>query len=116
MDRVPDGDDLAVWLTSARQTVEEVKDQQRRAVELQKEVRRLDKLLAKYDADLQSLAVREAAANAEWQVVLSRLNFPRRLDRRAGSRSDRQVERHARPTRRPSRRRGTHRRDAVAHH
>ena len=76
VDRVSDGDDLTVWLTSARQTVEEVKDQQRRAVELQKEVRRLDKLLAKYDADLQSLALREAAANAEWQVVLSRLNFP----------------------------------------
>ncbi len=76
VDRVPDGGDLPRLLTAARQSVEDAKDQQRRATELQKEARRLDKQLAKYDADLQSLTVRETAANAEWLAVLSRLNLP----------------------------------------
>ncbi len=68
--------DLSGLLTAARQSVEDAKDQQRRAAELQKEVRRLDKQLVKYDADLQSLAANAAAANTEWQAVLSRLNLP----------------------------------------
>ncbi len=67
---------LSVHLTSARQAVEETKDQQRRTAELQKEARRLDKQLAKYDNDLQTLTMRETVANAEWQAVLSRLNLP----------------------------------------
>ncbi len=76
VDRVPDGGDLPRLLTAARQSVEDAKDQQRRATELQKEVRRLDKQFAKYDADLQSLIARETVASAEWQAVLSRLNLP----------------------------------------
>ena len=67
---------LSVHLTSTRQAVEETKDQQRRTAELQKEARRLDKQLAKYDNDLQTLTMRETVANAEWQAVLSRLNLP----------------------------------------
>ena len=69
-------DDISVLLTSAKQAVDDAKGQQRRMGELQKEIRRLDKLLAKYDEELQSLSVREASANAEWQTVLSRLNLP----------------------------------------
>ncbi|MEK6259498.1 MAG: AAA family ATPase [Planctomycetota bacterium] len=70
------GDDIAVLLTSAKQSVDDAKDQQRRTGELQKEVRRLDKQLAKYDDELQTLAMRETAAHAEWQALLSRLNLP----------------------------------------
>lgn len=70
------GDDVAVLLTSAKQSVDDAKEQQRRAAELQKDVRRLDKQLAKYDDDLQRLATRDTAANAEWQAVLNRLNLP----------------------------------------
>lgn len=70
------GDDVSGLLASARQSVDEARDQQRRTTELQKEVRRLDKQLAKYDADLQRLATRETTANAEWQAVLNRLNLP----------------------------------------
>ncbi|MBC7816226.1 MAG: AAA family ATPase [Planctomycetaceae bacterium] len=67
---------LPACLTSARQAVDEAKEQQRRTTELQKEVQRLDKQLAKYDEELQSLAKRETAANIEWQGVLNRLNLP----------------------------------------
>ncbi len=70
------GDDVAVLLTSAKQSVDDAKEQQRRTSELQKEVRRLDRQIAKYDDELQSLSTHETAANAEWQVVLSRLNLP----------------------------------------
>ena len=69
-------DAVAVLLVSAKQSVDESKDQQRRTTELQKEVRRLDKQLAKYDEELRSVATREAAATSEWQAVLSRLNLP----------------------------------------
>src|SRR5207248_3333338 len=69
-------DDASGLLASVRQSVDKAKDQQRRTTELQKEVRRLDKQLAKYDADVQKLATRETAANAEWQAVLNRLNLP----------------------------------------
>jgi len=70
------GDDVAVLLTSAKQSVDDAKNRQRRMGELQIEVRRLDRQLAKYDEELQSLSTRETAANAEWQAVLSRLNLP----------------------------------------
>ncbi|MCX7418337.1 MAG: AAA family ATPase [Planctomycetia bacterium] len=63
-------------LQLAKQSVDDAKDQQRRAIDLQKEARRLDKQIAKYDADLQNLAEREGGANAEWHAVLSRLNLP----------------------------------------
>ncbi len=63
-------------LQLAKQAVEEAKDQQRRTTELQKEIRRLDKQLAKYDDDLKNLTARETTANAEWTAVLSRLNLP----------------------------------------
>ena len=63
-------------LSSARQAVDEAKEQQRRTTELQKEIRRLDKQLAKYDDDLKSVTTRETTANAEWKAVLSRLNLP----------------------------------------
>lgn len=70
------GDQASILLTSAKQSVEEAKDQQRRMIELQKEIRRLEKQLTKYDDELKSLAERETAANAEWQAVLNRLNLP----------------------------------------
>jgi uncharacterized protein YhaN len=70
------GEDAAVLLTSAKQSVGDVKEQQRRISELQKEVRRLEKQLAKCDDELHTLATNEAAANTAWQAVLSRLNLP----------------------------------------
>ena len=70
------GDDVSGLLMSAKQAVEESKDRQRRTSELQKEIRRLDKQLAKYDDELKNLATRESAAKAEWQAVLKRLNLP----------------------------------------
>ena len=70
----------SVLLVSARQAVDAAKDQQRRASELQKDLRRLDKQLAKYDDELKALATRETAANAEWQAVLKRLNLPANWD------------------------------------
>ena len=67
-------------LQLAKQSVDDAKGQQRRATELQKDVRRLDQQLAKYDDELQRLAARESAANAEWQAVLKRLNLPANWD------------------------------------
>ncbi|MFM9965263.1 MAG: ATP-binding protein, partial [Planctomycetaceae bacterium] len=67
-------------LQLAKQEVDDAKDRQRRKSELQKEIRRLEKQLAKYDAELQSLATRATTANAEWQAVLSRLNLPTHWD------------------------------------
>jgi uncharacterized protein YhaN len=69
-------DEVSGVLASARQSVDEARERQRRTTELQREVRRLEKQLAIYDADLQRLATRETAANAEWQAVLSRLKLP----------------------------------------
>ena len=71
-----DSDDVSLLLTFARQTIDVTKDQQRRTAELQKEGRRLEKLLAKHDDEMQRLAQSESDASAEWQAVLSRLNFP----------------------------------------
>ncbi len=68
--------DVSVLLSTVKQSIDDAKNQQRRTSELQKEIRRLDKQLAKYDAELQTLAARETAASAEWQAVLSRLNLP----------------------------------------
>ncbi len=72
--------DVSVQLTSAKQTVDEAKDEQRSASELQKEIQRLSKQLAKYDDELQNLASRETTANAAWQAVLNRLNLPANWD------------------------------------
>ena len=70
------GDDISVRLIAAKQAVDDAREQQRRTADLQKEIRRLDKQLAKYDEDLQNLSAQETAANAEWQSVLSRLKLP----------------------------------------
>ena len=70
------GDDVSALLVSARQAVDEAKDEQGRLRELQKETRRLEKQLLKYGDELQSLAIRETAANAAWQAVLNRLHLP----------------------------------------
>ena len=72
--------DVTSLLLSARQSVDEANNQRRRTGELQKEVRRLDKQLAKYDDELHSLATRETAANTAWRAVLSRLNLPAEWD------------------------------------
>ena len=76
---LPD-DDVQVLLTSAKQSVQEAKDHQRRTVDLQKEVRRLDKQLAKYNNDLQILADCSAAADVEWGLVLNSLDLPTEWD------------------------------------
>ena len=70
------GEDPAVLLASAEQTVEEAKEEQRRSKELQREIKRLTTQLAKYDDELTTLAKREAESQAEWRAVLSRLNLP----------------------------------------
>lgn len=70
------GDDASALLMSARQSVDEAKDQQRRMTESQKEIRRLGKQLEKYDADLQTLATNETTEKTEWEAVLKRLNLP----------------------------------------
>ena len=72
---VADGD-ASAQMAAARQTVDEAKDQQRRTSELQKEIRRLDRQLAKSAEELQSLATRESAANCDRQAVLGRLKLP----------------------------------------
>jgi uncharacterized protein YhaN len=69
-------DEVRGLIVSARQSVDEAKEQQRRKTELQKEIQRLEKQLAKYDADLHDLNTRETIANAEWQTVLRGLNLP----------------------------------------
>ena len=71
---------MSVYLTLAKQTVDEAKDEQRSASELQKETQRLGKQLAKCDDELQSLASRETLATAAWQAVLNRLNLPANWD------------------------------------
>ncbi len=68
--------DVSDLVTAVRQAVDDAKAQQRRTVELQKEVRRLEQQVAKYDGDLQSLTTRETAASANWLAVLRRLNLP----------------------------------------
>jgi uncharacterized protein YhaN len=73
-------EDISVVLTAAKQAVDEAKDQQRRTAELQKEIRRLEKQLAKYDAELETLNGRGTAADAEWQAVLNRLRLPAEWD------------------------------------
>ena len=70
------GGDVTGLLASARQSVDEAKDQRRRISELRKEIRRVEKQLAKYGEELQNLATRESTANAEWKAVLNRLNLP----------------------------------------
>jgi uncharacterized protein YhaN len=68
--------DLAMLLASAQQTVEKSKEQQRRAKESQREIKRLGTQLGKYDEDLADLATREAESQTVWQAVLTRLNLP----------------------------------------
>lgn len=74
------GDDIGVILAAARQSVEAEKDRQRRASELQKEIRRLDKQLAKFDDALQGSVARETAANEQLRTFLVRLNLPAEWD------------------------------------
>jgi uncharacterized protein YhaN len=68
--------DSSELLAMVRQSVDEAKEQQRRSIELQKEIRRLDQQVAKYDADEQGFLTRETAAAAAWQGILSRLHLP----------------------------------------
>ena len=68
--------EVSVLLMSAKQAIETANEQRRQTGDLQKEIRRLDKQLAKYDAEIADLEKQEAKASAEWQVVLTRLNLP----------------------------------------
>lgn len=72
----PGSQDFSSLLASARQAVETSKQQQLRKAELQKEVRRLEKLLQKYDAELAEVDRDESEATKDWQTMLRLLNFP----------------------------------------
>jgi uncharacterized protein YhaN len=72
--------DIAALLTSAKQAVDEAKGQQQRTTTLQKDIRHLEKQLAKHDHELQELKTRETTATANWRGVLNRLNLPAEWD------------------------------------
>ncbi len=73
-------EDVSGMLVAARKAVEHEREGSRRTVELQKEIRRLENQLAKYDDELRALQSLETAADTEWNAVLSRLNLPAEWD------------------------------------
>lgn len=72
--------DIPVLIVTAREAVDDAKEQQSRSRELKRDIKRLEPQIDECDAELQALSGRQSTWQAAWKGVLSQLRLPADLD------------------------------------